>query len=211
MLLASATQHENESLGDYISRLEGIKNQLEEFDTIKNNNYYVIKALHGLHMQYETLKTVININKLPNWEDFKEIVESHGSMLGLDIKTKQILEVSSKSSSASFPIIHKNRRNTNYKRFTNSQPNCRRCLGKNHTSDICESDKWCNTCNNASHNLSDCWYNKPQNINDGYGEHSSSGNAGNRRGFAIYRSRRQQGRVRRPYTLTPRGRSYSQD
>ena len=28
MLLASATQHENESLGDYISRLEGIKNQL---------------------------------------------------------------------------------------------------------------------------------------------------------------------------------------
>ena len=88
MLLASATQHENESLGDYISRLEGIKNQLEEFDTIKNNNYYVIKALHGLHMQYETLKTVININKLPTWEDLKEIVESHGSMLGLDIKKK---------------------------------------------------------------------------------------------------------------------------
>ena len=153
--LAILNQGENEGIPSYVTRIEHIKHNLDEFGTIRNSNYFVIMALKGLNSKFHTLKTVINSDKIPDWEIFKERLESHGAMSNFDQKqSNQILNITNPSN---VPNIYHNRNQSNYNRFHLDNTKCSNCFGPHKTYE-CRSVKYCNKCQNASHNQNECRY-----------------------------------------------------
>ena len=153
--LAVLTQGENEDISNFVSRVQYIKQDLEEFNTIKNSNYFVISALNGLHAKYNTLKTIINSDKIPDWDSFKERLESHGAMINCGKKqSNQILNVTDQSNAPN--IVH-NRNKQNFRKFLPNNQRCTYCFGP-HLTHECFSNQYCNTCQNASHNTENCNY-----------------------------------------------------
>ena len=198
--LATLKQGESEDLSSYMTRCENIVNDIEEFKTIRNSNFYTTMALNGINGKYEIFKTIISSDKIPEWPVFKERLESHGSMSSLDKPSNRILNVTSNNS----PHIIKNRSNRNYAKFVNNK-SCQKCLAKGHNTADCWSTKYCGICNNASHDELYCRYASNQQAN-----HGTRGITNNsRRGFVPQRqSFNPRGRgaaARRPYYVATRG------
>ena len=202
--LATLRQTDSEDLSSYMTRCESIINDLEEFKTIRNSNFYTIMALRGINGKYEIFKTIINSDKIPEWSVFKERLESHGAMSSFDKSSNQILNV---TSNPPLPHIIQTRNNRNYAKFVNIK-NCQKCLAKGHNTKDCWSTKYCTICQNASHDEIYCRYaNNQQHINTG--ARAITGNP--QRGFIPQRQvshprgRAAAAATRRPYYVATRG------
>ena len=198
--LATIKQGENENLSSYITRAEDIITKLEEFKTIRNSSFYVIMVLTGIHDNFDTLRTIMNLNKTPEWPDFKEQLESHAAMANFNKGTEnKILNVANNKFT---PIIHQNR-NKQYQKFTN-RTGCRRCLAKSHKTEECKSQSFCHSCGNASHNTIDCGFKQRQTSNNFWNGNTnqSSSNYENTRSYRT--NTQQRGRARRPFIVANR-------
>ena len=184
--LALLSQGENEGISSYVTQIEQMKHNLDEFGTIRNSNYFVIMALKGLNSKYNTLKTIINSDKIPDWDIFKERLESHGAMSNFDQKqSNQILNITNPSN---VPHIYHNRNRSNNSRFYLDNTKCSNCFGQHKTYE-CRSVKFCNTCQNASHNQVECRYINQNGNQSGRGRssgynRSSRGRFNTHRGYA---------------------------
>ena len=198
--LATLKQGESEDLPSYMTRCENIVNDIEEFKTIRNSNFYTTMALNGINGKYEIFKTIISSDKIPEWSVFKERLESHGSMSSFDKSSNRILNVNSSTS----PHIIKNRSYKNYAKFVNNK-RCQKCLAKGHNTEDCWSTKYCGKCNNASHDEIHCRYANKQQINHGTRGITNT----SRRGFVpqrqLFNPRGRVAAARRPYYVATRG------
>ena len=187
--LACLKQGENEALNSYVARIENIKLELEEFGTIRNDNFFVIMALNGINSKNALIKAILNSDKIPTWDIFKERLESHGAMTMFSTQDNQILNVNHNQ-----PQIQNSRR-PNYRRFLPSTRKCNNCFGPNHTTEECISNKFCERCQNGSHNTEDCKFLKPTNP-----QQVKFGNDYNTRG-----QQQRRGRGNRPFFNATRG------
>ena len=97
--ITDVTQLESEELVTYLDRFEILKSRLDEFGTIAKSNFYTILCIRGLHNKYATFKNIISTGKTPDWETFKEMLESHSAMMSLDKKkTNNTMYISEKDS-----------------------------------------------------------------------------------------------------------------
>ena len=159
--ITDVSQHESETLAIYLDRFEQLKNRLDEFGTIAKSNFYVVLCLRGLHTKYHMFKNIISTGKTPDWDSFKEKIESHSAMMSLDNKkTNQILYIKDQNFATNNSEIY----NTQYQVPRNNTKICKRCFGKNHLTEECYSNKYCHQCGNASHNTFECRFQENQNV-----------------------------------------------
>ena len=150
--ITECKQGESESLTSYLDRFEQLKNRIEEFKIVTKNTLLVVLCLNGLNSKYAIFKNIMSTGKMPDWATFKEKIESHAAIMNLNTtKSNKVLNISDRY----FPKVVKTR-GTNFKKFNKFRPKCLKCLGKYHTTKNCTSDKFCEHCQNASHNTVDC-------------------------------------------------------
>ena len=199
--ITDVSQHDDETLSKYIDRFETLKNRLDEFGTIAKSQFYVVLCLRGLHTKFAIFKNILSTGKTPEWDAFKEKIESHSGMMSLDNqKCNKILSVSKTYT----PNIVK-RGGRNFKKFIDhNSRKCLNCFRTNHSTKNCNSMKFCNNCKNASHNTYEC---RLKHKFTYQAEHGTSNLPGTSRGgYTSHRGQVQhRGRGNRPHFVATRG------
>ena len=151
--LATFQMQEDESITAYLTCTEVIIGHLRQYDLYNGSDHYVVTAMAGLTDRYAIFTSILEgAPELPQWDDFKSRIKSFDQLGSITRKNnQQIMAVNNES----FPNITKSKKQ-NHSKFTKRKVKCGQCYSPKHNSSQCDSNKYCNDCNNRSHDTNDC-------------------------------------------------------
>ena len=151
--LGNLTLKRDETVVDYLCRIDGIKKVLESNKIPMPDSMYVIMGMKGLPQEYDILCDVIHTQKTkPTFEDFKS-----------QLKAKEIRMCdTNRSSVAKVMFVGDNSAKTSSggNKPRDGRQRCKKCLSVWHSEDKCKSTSYCNFCENASHDSKFCYHPK---------------------------------------------------
>ena len=142
---------DNETLTDFITRVDKLKSSLDEFKTINNTNLITCMVLRAINHKYSTfVENISTSGKMPPWDIFKEKLESYNAVLTINKPGGRSYNDNTVAS-----VQNKNfkKRYQNKKRYS-----CAQCFGSSHKTHECNSNKYCKLCDNKSHDYENCRY-----------------------------------------------------
>ena len=177
----------NEDLIQFLLRVDGIKSEGDKNNLFPGEAGWMYYAtLKALPKRFSTMKLNFQqVGSYPPWKDFKEQIITFDQLANNttnpDSEPMEIMAVEEGTK----PNIVKNP-NKNAKKFIKKQnPMCKQCFATDHKSAECQSEAYCNFCNNRSHNIWDC-NKKNANKNNFRGRNNSRNRPWNHRGFGNY-------------------------
>ena len=142
----------NEDIPTYISRMDIMIQNLDQFSVFNDTSYYVMQTLQGLLPKYEMFKTCINSTKdIPSWSEFKIRIQNYDQLANTPTPTQNtnttVMNVA--ATTAPVPQILKKRK-VNFKKHlkkTTHVPNT--------------ATKHCTYCNKSNHYENECFIKNP--------------------------------------------------
>ena len=151
--LGNLTLKRNETVIDYLCRIDGIKKVLEDNKIPMPDQMYVIMGMKGLPDEFNILCDVIYTQKIkPTFEDFKSQLKAKEIRMG-EAKQSSLAKVMTVEEKMQTP-------NNSAKRWGSNKQRCKKCLSLFHSEDKCKSNVYCNFCENASHDDKACYHPK---------------------------------------------------
>ena len=141
---------ENESIRDFIARVNKIKFQINEFKLIHKSNVLSTLVLRAIRDKFKIfVDNIYSSGKIPEWNTLKENLESYIAIDNIARSSK-----SGRNDKTIIANIHKKK----FKRFMNRKYKCAKCFGTTHKTHECQSKLYCKVCDNRSHDYENCKY-----------------------------------------------------
>ena len=139
---------ENESIRDFITRVNKIKFQINEFKLINKTNVLSILVLRAIRDRYKVfVDNIYSSGKIPHWNLLKEKLESY-------VAINNIARSNNRSGNNYVANVQKRK----FKKFFNKKYKCAKCFGNSHKTHECQSKLYCKICENRSHDYNNCKY-----------------------------------------------------
>ena len=142
----------NEDIPTYISRMDIMVQNLQQFSIFNDTSYYVMQTLQGLLPKYEMFKTCINSTKdLPTWSEFKIRIQNYDQLTTTPAITQNTNATVMNVAAGTTPVPQiLKKRKVNFKKHL-----------KKNTHMQNTSIKHCTYCNKSNHYEYECFIKNP--------------------------------------------------